>query len=49
MLERLAATKPATLACMHGSVFHGDGASQLRGLADALAQPARDFREIAGS
>ncbi len=36
MLERLAATKPTTLACMHGSVWRGDGASVLRALADAL-------------
>lgn len=37
MLERLAATKPATLACMHGSAWHGDGATLLRALADALS------------
>ncbi len=37
MIERLAATKPATLACMHGSVWRGDGAQLLRGLADALS------------
>ncbi|MGE5154436.1 MAG: MBL fold metallo-hydrolase [Bdellovibrio bacteriovorus] len=36
MLERLAATAPTTLACMHGSAWHGDGASLLRALADAL-------------
>lgn len=36
MLERLAAEKPATLACMHGSAWRGDGATLLRGLADAL-------------
>jgi hypothetical protein len=26
MLERLASTNPATLACMHGSTWYGDGA-----------------------
>jgi flavorubredoxin len=36
MLERLASTKPTTLACMHGSVWRGDGAKLLRALADAL-------------
>jgi len=37
MLERLAATNPATLACMHGSAWRGDGAHLLRALADALS------------
>lgn len=36
MLERLASTRPTTLACMHGSAWRGDGAVLLRGLADAL-------------
>lgn len=36
MLERLAATEPTTLACMHGSAWRGDGAKLLRALADAL-------------
>jgi hypothetical protein len=36
MLERLAATNPATLACMHGSAWRGDGAKLLRALADSL-------------
>ena len=36
MLERLAATNPATLACMHGSAWRGDGAALLRALADSL-------------
>ncbi len=36
MLERLAATRPTTLACMHGSAWRGDGAALLRALADAL-------------
>lgn len=38
ILDRLAATQPQTLACMHGSVWHGDGASLLRALAGSLAQ-----------
>jgi hypothetical protein len=28
--------KPATLACMHGSAWHGDGAALLRALAETL-------------
>ena len=36
MLDRLAATAPTTLACMHGSAWRGDGASLLRALADSL-------------
>jgi flavorubredoxin len=36
MLERLASARPATLACMHGSAWRGDGASLLRALADAV-------------
>lgn len=36
MLARLAAARPSTLACMHGSAWHGDGAALLRALADAL-------------
>ena len=36
MLERLAATGPTTLACMHGSAWRGDGAKLLRALADAI-------------
>lgn len=37
LLERLASTKPAILACMHGSAWRGDGATLLRGLADSLS------------
>lgn len=37
LLEKLAATAPRTLACMHGSAWSGDGASLLRGLAARLA------------
>ncbi|MGR9074030.1 MAG: MBL fold metallo-hydrolase, partial [Gammaproteobacteria bacterium] len=36
LLEKLAATKPVTLACMHGSAWRGDGAKLLRALSDAL-------------
>lgn len=36
LLERLASTEPATLACMHGSAWRGDGAELLRALADSL-------------
>lgn len=36
LLEKLAATSPETLACMHGSAWRGDGAGLLRALADAL-------------
>jgi hypothetical protein len=36
MIERLAATGPETLACMHGSAWRGDGAALLRALGDAL-------------
>jgi flavorubredoxin len=39
-LERLAQEQPQTLACMHGSAWHGDGASLLRALARSLASPA---------
>jgi len=40
MLERLAAERPTTLACMHGSAWRGDGAGLLRALADAIERPA---------
>ena len=35
-LARLAAEKPNTLACMHGSAWSGDGGSLLQHLAEAL-------------
>ena len=35
-LERLAGLEPATLACMHGSAWRGDGAALLRALANAI-------------
>lgn len=38
VLKRLANLNPRTLACMHGSAFHGDGAALLRELAMRLAQ-----------
>jgi hypothetical protein len=34
LLEKLAATEPTTLACMHGSAWRGDGAKLLRALAE---------------
>jgi flavorubredoxin len=34
-LRALASLEPTTIACMHGSSFHGDGAAELRALADA--------------
>jgi flavorubredoxin len=40
-LERLAREQPLVLACMHGSVWHGDGAALLRALARSLTAPAR--------
>jgi flavorubredoxin len=36
LLEKLAATAPRTLACMHGSAWRGDGGELLRALGDAL-------------
>jgi flavorubredoxin len=38
MLERLASTEPATLACMHGSAWRGNGATLLRALAEELSE-----------
>jgi hypothetical protein len=37
LLEKLAATNPATLACMHGSAWQGDAAGLLRALAGELS------------
>ena len=37
LIEKLASRNPATLACMHGSAWRGDGARLLRALADSLA------------
>jgi len=36
ILESLASTEPATLACMHGSAWRGDGGALLRELARTL-------------
>ena len=36
VLARLAAERPTTLACMHGSAWRGDGAALLNALASAL-------------
>lgn len=36
LLEKLAATEPTTLACMHGASFRGDGGLLLRSLRRAL-------------
>jgi len=36
LIERLAATNPKTLACMHGSAWRGNGAALLRALSDSL-------------
>jgi flavorubredoxin len=38
ILERLAAERPTTLACMHGSAWRGDGARLLRELSAAVAK-----------
>jgi hypothetical protein len=37
LLERLASCEPTTLACMHGSAWHGDGSQLLRALAASLS------------
>jgi flavorubredoxin len=37
LLEKLAATNPTTLACMHGSAWRGDGAALIRALANSLS------------
>lgn len=37
LMEKLAATGPRVLACMHGASWAGDGAAQLRRLAGRLA------------
>lgn len=41
LLEKLARTQPATLACMHGSAWRGDGAALLRALAATLDRDDR--------
>jgi len=37
LIEKLAAHKPTTLACMHGAAWRGDGAELLRALGKSLA------------
>ena len=37
LLERLAASEPRVLACMHGSAWQGDASGLLRALADRLS------------
>jgi hypothetical protein len=39
-LEQLAELRPTTLAIMHGSSYTGDGAAQLRELAEGYAAMA---------
>jgi len=39
LLEKLAATRPKALACMHGSAWAGDGERLLLDLAEALTSP----------
>lgn len=41
ILERLAREQPATLACMHGSAWRGDGAKLLRELSASLSDGTR--------
>ena len=41
ILDKLAKTRPTTLARMHGSAWRGDGAAVLMALADALEGKAR--------
>jgi flavorubredoxin len=36
LIEKLATTRPSTLACMHGSAWRGDGAALLRALGKRL-------------
>jgi hypothetical protein len=45
LLEKVAATRPRTLACMHGSAWSGDGERLILELADAVAPE----RVLAGS
>lgn len=37
MVEKVAATNPTTIACMHGPAWRGDGGALIRGLGDRLA------------
>jgi flavorubredoxin len=40
LLDKLASTEPALLACMHGASYRGDGAAALRELGSTLARSA---------
>jgi len=40
LIEKLAATEPTLLACMHGSAWRGDGRRLLLSLADTLERAA---------
>lgn len=42
LIEKLAHEGPATLACMHGSAWRGDGAALLRALAQRLTMPMQN-------
>ena len=42
LLEKLAATQPKTLACMHGSAWSGDGGRLLLDLANVLSPSANN-------
>lgn len=42
LIEKLAREEPATLACMHGSAWSGDGAELLRALAQRLTTPVQN-------
>jgi hypothetical protein len=42
LIEKLAAMRPSTLACMHGYAWAGDGAALLRALGDALASSGEE-------
>lgn len=41
LLDKLAALKPTTLACMHGSAWRGDGSGLLKALGERLAPGAQ--------
>ena len=47
ILERLAAERPQTLACMHGSAWRGDGAALLRELSAAVCGKTTGVRVAA--
>jgi flavorubredoxin len=49
LIEKLAATEPVLLACMHGSAWKGDGRGLLMSLADALGSTAPPLAGTAGA